>query len=76
VVTVFLNRIGNLGLLLIAGALLLGGLAGAAVVHYYDRLSVEPAAAQQHNENDGQTQVDQNNQRASHKGSHRQHQQL
>ena len=74
-VTAFLNRIGNLGLLLIAVALLFGGLAGAAVVHHYDRLSAEPAGAQQHNENDGQAQVDQNNQRGSQIGSHGQHQQ-
>lgn len=45
-VTTFLNRIGNLGLLLIACALLLGGLAGAAVAHHYDRLAADISATQ------------------------------
>jgi hypothetical protein len=36
-VTALFNRIGNLGLLLIACALLLGGLAGAAVAHHYEQ---------------------------------------
>jgi len=36
-VTALFNRVGNLGLLLIACALLLGGLAGAAVVHHYEQ---------------------------------------
>ena len=40
------NRLGNLGILLIACALLLGGLAGAAVVHHYDRLAADTIAAQ------------------------------
>jgi hypothetical protein len=48
VVSTLLNRLGNLGLLLIACALLLGGLAGAAVAHHYDRLSADTVAAQQH----------------------------
>lgn len=46
-VTALLNRLGNLGLLLIACALLLGGLAGAAVAHHYDNLSADTAAAHQ-----------------------------
>jgi len=50
-VTTFLNRIGNLGLLLIACALLLGGLAGAAVAHHYDRLAADTISAPHH---DGQ----------------------
>jgi len=45
-VTTLLNRIGNLGLLLIASALLLGGLAGAAVAHHYDRLAADTIATQ------------------------------
>jgi hypothetical protein len=45
-VTTLLNRIGNLGLLLIASALLLGGLAGAAVAHHYDRLAADSTASQ------------------------------
>lgn len=45
--TTLFNRIGNLSLLLIACALLLGGLAGAAVVHHYDRLSADTAASHQ-----------------------------
>jgi len=36
-VTALFTRIGNLGLLLIACALLLGGLAGAAVAHHYEQ---------------------------------------
>lgn len=44
-ITNLLNRIGNLGLLLIACALLLGGLAGAAVTYHYDRLSADTIAA-------------------------------
>ncbi len=44
--TTLLNRIGNLGLLLIACALLLGGLAGAAVAHHYDRLTADTIATQ------------------------------
>ncbi len=46
-VTAIFNRIGNLGVLLIASALLLGGLAGAAVVHHYDRLSANTAPVHQ-----------------------------
>lgn len=74
-VSAFLSRIGNLGLLLIASALLLGGLAGAAVVHHYDRLSAEPAASQQNNENDSHAQGVQKNQGGSQERSHKQHQQ-
>jgi hypothetical protein len=44
-VTNLLNRIGNLGLLLIACALLLGGLAGAAVAHHYDGLAADTMSA-------------------------------
>ena len=44
-VTDLFNRLGNLGLLLIASALLLGGLAGAAVVHRYDGLTADTIAA-------------------------------
>ena len=46
--TSFLQRLGNLGLLLLAGALLLGGLAGGAVVYHYDRLASDTVASQQH----------------------------
>jgi hypothetical protein len=53
-VTAFFNRLGNLGVLLIASALLLGGLAGAAVVHHYDRLSAQTVASHQHTDNRGQ----------------------
>jgi hypothetical protein len=47
VVTTFLNRVGNLGLLLIAIALLLGGLTGATVVHRLDRAASSPVASHQ-----------------------------
>jgi hypothetical protein len=42
--TSLLNRLGNLGLLLIACGLLLGGLAGAAVAHHYDTLTAANVA--------------------------------
>lgn len=46
--TTFFQRLGNLGILLLAGALLLGGLAGAAVAHHYDTLSAATVASHQH----------------------------
>lgn len=49
-VTAFFERLGNLGVLLIAGALLLGGLAGAAVVYHYDRTSAHSVASQHQND--------------------------
>ena len=52
-ISTFLNRIGNLGVLLIACALLLGGLAGAAVAHHYDRLSADTIAAQHDGKGEG-----------------------
>jgi hypothetical protein len=52
-VTTLLNRIGNLGLLLIACALLLGGLAGAAVAHHYDRLAANTVATNQDDKGNG-----------------------
>jgi hypothetical protein len=51
-VTAFFDRLGNLGVLLLACALLLGGLAGAAVVHHYDSLTADTVATQQHKEKD------------------------
>ena len=51
--TTLLNRIGNLGLLLIASALLLGGLAGAAVAHHYDRLAANTVATHQDDKGNG-----------------------
>lgn len=48
--TAFFERLGNLGVLLLASALLVGGLAGAAVVHHYDRLTSDTVASQQHND--------------------------
>jgi hypothetical protein len=53
VITTILNRLGNLGLLLIACALLLGGLAGAAVAHHYDRLAADTTATQPNDKGDG-----------------------
>ena len=46
VVTAFFERLGNFGVLLIAGALLLGGLAGGAVVYHYERASYRSIASQ------------------------------
>lgn len=48
--TSFFERLGNLGVLLLATALLVGGLAGAAVVYHYDRLTSDTIATQQHND--------------------------
>jgi hypothetical protein len=50
VVTAFFERLGNLGVLLIAGALLAGGLAGSAITHHYDRTSSNPVASEQKND--------------------------
>jgi hypothetical protein len=61
-VTAFFNRLGNLGVLLIACALLVGGLAGAAVAHHYERLSADTIAQQ------GDTGKDRGNQK--HKSPH------
>jgi hypothetical protein len=47
-VTGFFERLGNLGVLLIAGALLLGGVAGGSVVYHYDRTSSKTSISQQH----------------------------
>lgn len=41
------NRLGGVGLALIAGALIAGGLMGGAVVHRIDRGAMQPAASQQ-----------------------------
>jgi outer membrane biosynthesis protein TonB len=46
-VTDLFNRLGSIGVLLIAGALIVGGLTGAAVAHHYETLSSVPAASQQ-----------------------------
>jgi hypothetical protein len=62
VVTAFFERLGNLGVLLIAGALLLGGLAGAAVVHHYDRLAADTVASEQHTDKGDQKQPKKNGQ--------------
>ncbi len=48
-ISTLVNRVGNVGLLLIASALLLGGLAGAAVAHHYDRLAADTVATQNDN---------------------------
>ena len=73
-VTSVVNRLGNLGILLIASALLLGGLAGAAVVHHYDRLSAHTIAAHQGDDGKGQGQNKQKkqhgNQKHPNKGHH------
>ena len=55
-VTSVFNRLGNLGILLIACALLLGGLAGAAVVHHYDRLAADTIATHQGDDGRGHGQ--------------------
>lgn len=45
-VTAFFERLGNLGVLLIAVALLMGGLAGAAITHQYERTSFSSVASE------------------------------
>jgi hypothetical protein len=69
VITTMLNRIGNLGLLLIACALLLGGLAGAAVAHHYDKLSADTIASQ----HDGKGQGPQKPKHQNNKQKHPNH---
>jgi hypothetical protein len=44
-VSAFFERLGNLGILLIASALLAGGLAGAAITHHYEQTSSNPFAS-------------------------------
>lgn len=51
-VTDLFNRLGSLGVLLIAGALIVGGLAGAAVAHHYEILSTQSAASHQQQHGD------------------------
>jgi hypothetical protein len=62
VVTTFFERLGNLGVLLIAGAFLLGGMAGAAVAHHYDRLASDSVASQQHEDKGDHKQTKKNKQ--------------
>jgi hypothetical protein len=45
VVTAFFERLGNAGVLLIAVALLAGGLAGAAITHRYEQTSTNSVAS-------------------------------
>jgi cytoskeletal protein RodZ len=56
VVTDLFNRLGSLGVLLIASALIIGGLAGAAVAHHYETLPTQSAASHQQQ---GSTQAQQ-----------------
>jgi hypothetical protein len=50
------NRLGSVGLVLIAGALIVGGLMGGAVVHRIDRGAIQSVASQQHEDQSGQQQ--------------------
>ncbi len=50
------NRLGSAGLVLIAGALIAGGLMGGAVVHRIDRGATQSVASQQHEDQSGQQQ--------------------
>ena len=70
--TELLNRLGSLGVLLIAGALILGGLAGAAVAHHYETLSGVPAASQQQGDQQGTTSGDRGDKSGTASGSNSQ----
>ena len=59
-VTAFFERLGNVGVLLLASALLLGGLAGGAVVHHFERVSVETNAGQQQDDKEAQKKTGKN----------------
>ena len=52
-VTAFFERLGNAGILLIAVALLAGGLAGAAITHHYEQTSNSVASDQQKHKGPG-----------------------
>jgi hypothetical protein len=52
-VTTLLNRLGNLGLLVVACAFLVGGLAGAAVAEHLDRLSSNTTVTQPGEQDNG-----------------------
>jgi hypothetical protein len=73
-VTAFFERLGNLGVLLIAGALLLGGLAGAAVVHHYEGPSADSVASQRQNDKGpGDQKPAKNNGQGKQKHANKQH---
>ena len=63
--TDLLNRLGSLGVLLIASALIVGGLAGAAIAHHYETVSTQPAASHQPGSAQNQ-QGDANDQQGEH----------
>ncbi len=65
-VTDLFNRLGSLGLLLIASALIVGGLAGAAVAHHYETLSTQSAASHQQQGNAQDQQGDAGDQQGEH----------
>lgn len=67
-VTAFFNRLGNVGVLVIACALLLGGLAGAAVSHHYERLSADTISNQE-----ADTGKDQGGQKQKHQHGNQKH---
>lgn len=55
--TALFNRLGNVGVLLVASALLVGGLGGAAITHHFERLSAQTVASQQHQGQGGPKQA-------------------
>lgn len=71
-VTSLLNRLGNVGLLFVACALLLGGLAGAAVAHQFDGRSTNTVAA--HQDDSGKGAKKPKNQPGNQKHENRGHQ--
>jgi len=75
-VTAFFNRLGNLGVLLIACALLLGGLVGAAVAHHYERLSADTIANQQGDTGNNRGDPKQKHQHGNQKHANKGHQGL
>lgn len=74
--TAFFKRLGNLGVLLIACALLLGGLAGAAVAHHYERLSADTIANQEGDSEKGRGDQKQKHQHGNQKHPNKGHQGL
>jgi ABC-type nickel/cobalt efflux system permease component RcnA len=73
-VTALFNRLGNLGVLLVASALLVGGLGGAAIAHHFESLSAKTVASQQLEDQDRGKQAKKKSNKSSQNGKQKQHQ--